>query len=242
MVGHGAAIAAARAVVPQNVEHIDSLFQELSGWSIVEEMVKPEDQSSIDRTAIAQPAICPLQIALVELWKSWGIVPTRVIGHSVGEVVAAYCAGALSLADTVRVIYHRSRLQDTTAGHGRMLATGITAREAREMIGDLADRVHITAVNSRGFMTLGGDTAPLESIGARLEREGRFMRWLKVNYAFHSHQMEPIRDQLLECLASIKPQPGNIPFVEHRVSSHGSSRCVSLYGSGKARRQECALL
>jgi len=197
----------------QTIEHIDSLFQELSGWSIVEEMVKPEDQSSIDRTAIAQPAICALQIALVELWKSWGIVPTRVIGHSVGEVAAAYCAGALSLADTVRVIYHRSRLQDTTAGHGRMLATGITAREAREMIGDLADRVHITAVNSPGLVTLGGDTAPLETIGARLEQEGRFMRWLKVNYAFHTHQMEPIRDQLLESLASIKPQPGNIPFV-----------------------------
>jgi thioester reductase-like protein len=195
------------------IEKMDTLFQKLSGWSIVEEMLKSEDQSSIDRTSIAQPAICALQIALVELWKSWGITPTRVVGHSVGEVAAAYCAGALSLEDTVCVIYHRSRLQDTTAGHGRMLAAGITPREARDMIGELADQVHITAINSPGLVTLGGDTAPLELIGERLEREGRFMRWLKVNYAFHTHQMDPIRQQLLESLGSIKPQAGSIPFV-----------------------------
>ena len=195
------------------IEKIDTLFQELSGWSIVEEMLKSEDQSHIDRTAIAQPAICALQIALVALWKSWGITPTRVVGHSVGEVAAAYCAGILSLEDTVRVIYHRSLLQDTTAGHGRMLAAGITPREAREMIGDLTDQIHITAINSPGLVTLGGDTAPLELIGARLQREGRFMRWLKVNYAFHTHQMDPIRVQLLENLASIKPQAADIPFV-----------------------------
>ena len=195
------------------IERIDVLFRELSGWSIVSEMMKSEEQSRIDLTAVAQPAICALQIALVELWKSWGIVPTRVVGHSVGEVAAAYCAGVLSLADTVRVIYHRSRLQDTTAGHGRMLAAGITPREARTLIGDLADRVHITAINSPGLVTLGGDTARLELIASRLEREGRFMRWLKVNYAFHTHQMDPIRDQLLESLASISPQAGNVPFV-----------------------------
>ena len=117
------------------------------------------------------------------------------------------------LADTVRVIYHRSRLQDTTAGHGRMLAAGITPQEARQMIGDLGDRVHITAINSPGLVTLGGDTAPLELIGARLEREGRFMRWLKVNYAFHTHQMDPLREELLDSLASIQPQAGHIPFL-----------------------------
>ena len=197
----------------RTIEQMDTLFQELSGWSIVDEMLKTEASSNIDRTAIAQPAICALQIGLVELWKSWGIVPTRVVGHSVGEVAAAYCAGALSLADTVQVIYHRSRLQDTTAGHGRMLAAGITPQEARQMIGDLADRVHITAINSPGLVTLGGDTAPLELIGARLEREGRFMRWLKVNYAFHTHQMDPIHEELLASLASIKPQAGHIPFL-----------------------------
>ena len=197
----------------RTIVKMDAIFQKLSGWSIVDEMMKSEDRAHIDRTAIAQPAICALQIGLVELWKSWGIVPTRVVGHSVGEVAAAYCAGALSLEDTVRVIYHRSRLQDTTAGHGRMLAAGITPREAREMIGDLGDRIHITAINSPGLVTLGGDTVPLELIGARLEREGRFMRWLKVNYAFHTHQMDPIREELLASLASIQPQAGHIPFL-----------------------------
>lgn len=197
----------------RTVEEIDALFQQLAGWSIIHEMLKSESASKIDQTAIAQPAICALQIALVELWKSWGVVPTRVVGHSVGEVAAAYCAGALTLVDTVKVIYHRSRLQDTTAGHGRMLAAGITPREARQMIGEHGDRVHITAINSPELVTLGGDTEPLELIAVQLERNNRFMRWLKVNYAFHTHQMEPIREQLLTSLASIRPQAGTIPFV-----------------------------
>jgi acyl transferase domain-containing protein len=97
------------------IEKIDALFRELSGWSIIEEMVKSEDKSNIDRTAIAQPAICALQIALVELWKSWGITPTRVVGHSVGEVAAAHCAGA----SVTRRYCSCDLSQKPTAGHNR---------------------------------------------------------------------------------------------------------------------------
>ncbi|MCA9008272.1 MAG: thioester reductase domain-containing protein [Planctomycetaceae bacterium] len=211
--GMGQQLLQREPVFRQTVEKIDALFQQFSGWSIVHEMQKSETESRIDQTAIAQPAICALQIALVELWKSWGVVPTRVVGHSVGEVAAAYCAGALTLEDTVKVIYHRSRLQDTTAGHGRMLAAGITPREARQLIGEHGDRVHITAINSPELVTLGGDTEPLERIAVQLEHDNRFMRWLKVNYAFHTHQMEPIREPLLASLASIRPQAATIPFV-----------------------------
>ena len=201
------------SIVKQAVSKIDGIFQQLSGWSIVEELTRTEQESNINRTAIAQPAIFALQVGLAELWQSWGIEPGRVIGHSVGEVAAAFCAGALSLEDAVQLIYQRSRLQDTTAGHGRMLAAGITPLEAREAIGDLREQVQLTAINSPNLVTLAGDIEPLETIAAKLEDEGRFVRWLRVNYAFHTHQMDPIKNELIEELAEIQPRPSKIPFV-----------------------------
>jgi thioester reductase-like protein len=228
--GMGRELLEREPIVRQTIEKIDALFQKISGWSIVEEMTRPEAESNINQTAIAQPAIFALQVALAELWQSWGIKPARVIGHSVGEAAAAYCAGVFSLEDAVQLIYHRSRLQDTTAGHGKMLAAGITAAEARTAIGDLAAQVQLAAINSPNLVTLAGDTAPLETIAAKLEAEGRFVRWLRVNYAFHTHQMESIKDELLEALAGIQPQPARIPFVSTVTGEvHPGERLDAMY-------------
>jgi thioester reductase-like protein len=197
----------------QTVESIDEHFKKLAGFSLLEEMTRDEKDSRIDRTDVAQPAIFAVQVGLAELWKSWGVRPAQVIGHSVGEVAAAYCAGIYSLKDAVQIIYHRSRLQNMTGGHGRMLAAGITASEARERIGHYADCVQVAVLNSHSLVTLAGDTQPLEEIAAGLEAAGKFNRWLRINYAFHTHQMEPIRDELLEVLADIRPQPARVPFI-----------------------------
>jgi len=197
----------------QTVAAIDELFRPLAGFSLLEEMTRSEQDSRIDRTDVAQPAIFALQVGLAELWKSWGVQPAQVIGHSVGEVAAAYCAGIYTLQDAVRIIYHRSRLQNTTGGHGLMLAAGVTASEARAMIGRHADRVQIAVFNSPSLVTLAGDTEPLEEIAKQLEATGKFQRFLRINYAFHTHQMEPIRDELLEVLAEICPRPARVPFV-----------------------------
>ena len=162
------------------LEQIDSFLKPLAGWSLIAEMSKNEDSSNINRTNIAQPAIFGLQVALAELWKSWGVQPSKVIGHSVGEVAAAYVAGAYSLEDAVKVIYHRSRLQDTTGGHGRMVAVGITETEAKKAISGREDQVQIAVINSPNLLTLAGDTAPLEEVVAELEAEQKFVRWLRI--------------------------------------------------------------
>ena len=197
----------------KTIEKIDALLQPLAGWSLLAEMQRPESESKINQTAFAQPAIFALQVGLSELWKSWGIIPEKVVGHSVGEVAAAYCAGIYSLEDAVKVIFHRSRLQDKTAGTGRMLAAGISAAEARNLIGDRIDQVQVGAINSSNLVTLAGDTQPLEAIATELEKTGTFMRWLRVNYAFHTHQMEPIKQELLEVLGDLQPCASQIPFV-----------------------------
>jgi polyketide synthase 12 len=113
---------------------IDSLFSKIADWSLLEEMNKNEATSRIGETRIAQPAIMAIQIGLTEIWKSWGVIPEGVVGHSIGEVAAAYAASALSLEQAVEVIYHRSRGQDKATDKGRMLAVGLPLDAARREI------------------------------------------------------------------------------------------------------------
>src|SRR5690606_6625556 len=99
-----------------------------------------------------------------------------------------------------------------TGGNGRMVAVGLSQAEARKAIAGREDQVQVAVVNSPGMVTLAGDTAPLEEIVAGLEKQGKFVRWLRIDYAFHTHQMEPIREELLETLKDIRPRPVSIPF------------------------------
>ena len=173
---------------------------------------RSEHQSRIDQTDLAQPAIFALQVALVELWMSWGVRPSKVIGHSVGEVAAAYCAGVYSMPDAVKIIVHRSRLQHTTFGGGRMLAAALSDEEAHATLAEYPG-VELAAINSPGLMTLAGAVEPLRRIDERLQKDGVFTRWLRGQYAFHSAQMDPFHDELLEGLATIDARPARIPIV-----------------------------
>ena len=211
--GMGRELFEAEPVYRAAIEKIDTLLQPLAGWSLVEEMSRPEDESRINRTDIAQPAIFALQVGLAELWRSRGVEPARVVGHSVGEVAAAYWAGIYTLEDAVKVIYHRSRLQNSTGGNGRMVTVGLSREKAQEVILGHEDAVTVAVVNSPSLVTLAGDTEILESIVAKLEEEQVFLRWLRIDYAFHTYQMDPIKEELLEALSDIDPHPGNIPFI-----------------------------
>ena len=128
MVGHGTGASGKGAGVPRTVERCDELTRKEGSWSLVEELHRDESSSRLQETAIAQPAIFALQIGLASLWKSWGIEPDVVVGHSVGEVAAAHLAGALSLEDAVQVIFHRGRCMDFAAAHGKMLAVALPRR------------------------------------------------------------------------------------------------------------------
>lgn len=195
------------------VARIDALLQPLSGWSLLTEMRRSQETSQIDRTDIAQPAIFALQVGLAELWRSWGVCPAAVVGHSVGEVAAAYVAGIYTLADAVKIIYHRSRLQNTTGGHGGMAAVGLPAVEAAARINGMQERVQISAINSPGLVTLAGDTEPLAAVLTELEAANVFVRRLPIDYAFHTHHMEPIQESLLAALADLQPRTASIPFI-----------------------------
>jgi acyl transferase domain-containing protein/acyl carrier protein len=194
------------------VEEADLLFQKYAGWSILEALCADAACSRMDQTEVAQPANFVLQVGLTALWRSWGIVPDAIIGHSAGEIGSAWAAGVLSLEDAVRVIYHRSRLQQLTSGEGGMLAVGLSAEDAMASLNGHHERVSLAAINSQRSVTLSGDVEAIEDIARKLDAERIFARVMDVNVPYHSHYMDRLRAELLETLGPIEPQEATIPF------------------------------
>src|SRR5690606_24395396 len=198
-------------VFAEEARRIDEVFREVAGWSIVEELRKPEEQSRVTATEVAQPANFLVQVALVALLADLGIRPAAVVGHSVGEVSAAYVTGMLSLRDAVTVSVHRARLQATTAGSGGMLAVGLAPDAARALIaGD--DRVDIAAINSPNAVTLAGAVDRLDAIAESLTEQGVFAKRLHVEVPYHSYLMEPILDKLRDALAELTVEAPRLPL------------------------------
>jgi acyl transferase domain-containing protein/phospholipid N-methyltransferase len=195
------------------VEECNRLLKPYAPWSLLEELQKDEAHSRMDQTAIAQPALFAIQVGLLALWRSWGIEPEAVAGHSVGEVAAIYAAGILSLKDAIHVIFHRSRAQERTAGTGKMAAIELGFDQAADAIAGYGGRLAIAAINAPTSVTVSGDTEALQDLLKTLEAKEIYCRLLRLNYAFHSHLMDPIRDDLLRSLQGIGPRSGSIPFV-----------------------------
>ncbi|HEX2494736.1 MAG TPA: type I polyketide synthase, partial [Steroidobacter sp.] len=142
----GRELLAQEPVFRRAIEEVSELFDRLAGWSLLHELTADERTSRIQQTHIGQPAIFALQVALAALWRSWGVEPAAVLGHSAGEMAASYISGALSLEDAVRVTFHRSRLQYRTAGQGTMLAVGISREEAAKWIARHPHAISLAAV------------------------------------------------------------------------------------------------
>jgi len=199
-------------VFQETIQRCDELLRQYADWSLLEELTASEENSHINSTQIAQCAIFSVQVALAALWRSWGIIPEAIVGHSVGEVAAAHVAGVLSLEDAITVIFHRSRLQAKTAGTGKMLAVGLSLESATLVIAGYEDRVSVGAVNSPSSVTLSGDGSALEEIAKSLELKEIFCRFLQVEVPYHSPLMEPLKAELAECLQGINPQAATIPL------------------------------
>ncbi|MFE9411001.1 SDR family NAD(P)-dependent oxidoreductase [Streptomyces sp. NPDC006704] len=197
------------AVFRAAVTQVDTVAAPLLGWSLAEELAAPADRSRLALTEVAQPLLFAVQVALVRMLEAQGIVPHSVLGHSVGEVAAAYVAGALDLEQAAQVIVGRSRTQAATAGTGRMAAVALPVDEA---VKELAawPGVEVAAVNSARDVTVAGPAAVLRALLAELTHKGVACTELDLDYAFHSAAMDPIDGPLRQELSGLRPEASRV--------------------------------
>nr|VFJ74782.1 MAG: polyketide synthase 12 [Candidatus Kentron sp. FW] len=203
----------------ETAEECDAIFRRLAGWSILAAMEADEAASRMSETQVAQPANFVIQTGLTALWRAWGITPDAVVGHSVGEVGAVHAAGVLSLEDAILVSYHRSRLQQTRAGLGTMLAVGLGEEEALALI-DGFDDISIGAINSPSTVTLSGNRETLRAVAEVLAEQEIFHRFLQVELPYHSPVMDPLEEELKACLSPLSPRKGKIPIYSTALGMH----------------------
>ncbi len=211
--GMGRELMASSAEFRREIETIDAVFAPLAGWSLVAEMQRPEADSRMALTEYAQPLLFAQQVALTAVLRGAGIRPALTLGHSVGEVAAAYVAGALTLENAVRVIFNRSLHQAKTAGTGKMAAIGLSPAEARDAISAIPGWLELAASNAPKAVTVAGDPAALEALCAAVTESGKFARVLPLQYPFHSTAMDVIKADLLASLAGLETQPSSVPFI-----------------------------
>ncbi|MFC4036649.1 amino acid adenylation domain-containing protein [Streptomyces polygonati] len=194
------------------VEAVDREIAAQAGWSLIAELSAGQDESRMAETWLAQPANFAVQTGLAALWHAHGVHPSAVVGHSTGEVAAFYEAGVYDLADAVRIVLHRSRLQQRAAGTGTMLAVGLPEAEAARRAAAFGGRVSIAAVNSPEALTVAGDEASLTAYAEALRADGVFAKLLDVQVPYHSAAMDPLKADLLAGLAGIAPRPARLPL------------------------------
>ncbi len=185
------------------------------------EIEKPTD-SLLNETAYTQPALFALEYALAELWKSWGVVPTIVMGHSVGEYVAACVAGVFSLEDGLKLIAERGRLMQSLPYGGKMVAVLADEAQVAEAIKPYIEEVSIAAVNGPRSVVVSGATQAVGKVVATLEEKGSKSKKLNVSHAFHSPLMAPLMaffQQKAEEITFFRPQIDIISNVTGQLAT-----------------------
>ncbi|KAF7445064.1 Polyketide synthase module protein [Pyrenophora tritici-repentis] len=187
----------------------DVLRQQGCQWSLVEELSRPLKQSRVGEAEIAQPATTAIQIALVDLLENFSIRPSRVVGHSSGEIAAAYAAGALSCNSAILLAYHRgvfsAKAKKVADVPGSMMAVSLNEIEAMQHLKKLTRGTAVVAcVNSSSSLTLSGDETALDELKEVLDKDDIFARKLRVDTAYHSHHMQCVAEEYQEAIGSIE--------------------------------------
>ncbi|MFI9768028.1 type I polyketide synthase [Streptomyces sp. NPDC052415] len=208
----GLDLAETEPVVRATLDDCDDLLLSEAGWSLYDVLRDP-DPARLKATDVAQPAVFAVQVALARLWRSWGVRPDAVIGHSMGEVAAAHMAGALELEDAVRLVAHRGRLMHRAAGTGRMANVELGADQLRERLAARHPEVVVATENGPASVVIAGPKEAVESAVRELADDGVNVVALPVDYAFHSPLMQPYADELAELLQGLAPSTPTVPFL-----------------------------
>ena len=244
--GCGRALHDADPVFRRVIDAVEMHWREHSDRSLREACFSAP-QGALNEVRLAQPVIFMLQCALVEWFRTWGVHPDCVVGHSSGEVAAAYASGALSLGDATRLVFHRATLQQRVSGSGRMLAIGLDRPGVERLLESLEvswrpdegppPQVEIACENAPASTVVCGREAALQPIMEALDGRNLQHSLLPGNIAFHSTAMDPIRDDALAALSFLDDCTfdAGVPFVSS-VTGERTERLDSAYWWSNIRR------
>jgi phthiocerol/phenolphthiocerol synthesis type-I polyketide synthase B len=207
--GMGRQLLADEPVFADAIADLEPDFVEQVGFSLQQVIA---DGEPVSGDAQVQPVLMGLQLALTELWRSYGVHPDAVVGHSMGEVTAAVVAGALSAADGLRVIAIRSRLMSQLAGQGAVGLLKLDAEAAEALIADYPG-VSVAGYIAPQQTVIAGPVAPVDAVIAAVSAQNRFARRVNMEVASHTALMDPILPDLRAALSDLVPSMPTIPFI-----------------------------
>lgn len=190
----------------------DAVIRTHAGWSLLDAL-QGDDERWLRQTAKLQPALWAMGVSLAALWRSWGIEPSAVLGHSQGEIASAQLAGALTLAEAGRLSCVRARLIDELAGPGGVCWAECPPDEVPELLRELGARAEIAVEESATSVVLAGEPEEIDRIVAGCEARGISCLPVPVGYAAHSPSVDPVREPLRRALADLAPVETAVPFL-----------------------------
>ncbi|MFF3868874.1 type I polyketide synthase [Micromonospora sp. NPDC001898] len=223
--GMGRELLRTSRVFRETIAACEGALSEVVDWSLGAVLRGESGTPPQQRPDVLQPTLLAMMAGLAEMWRSYGVRPAAVTGHSQGEIAAAWLAGALTLPDAIRVSALRSRLFTELSGLGGMASVGLSPDETG---GLLSRRLEIAAVNGPRSTVVSGDLEELAALLAGCARRGVRTRRLPIGYAAHSYQVESIRDRLLEGLAGIRAEAATVPYVSGVTGDWHDTAAVPL--------------
>ncbi len=190
----------------------DHRVKESFGWSLLDALFATPSASRLGHIEVSWPALVAIEIALSALLRSYGCAPARIVGHSNGEVAAAYAAGILSIDEAVQVACVQGQVMQRVHGQGGMALVALPWSQAHDALGSHRDQVCCAIEASPDSTVLSGSTQALDAVLASLDARGIPCHRIKVDVAGHSPHLRPLHDDLWRGLAGIRPRPGSTPL------------------------------
>jgi acyl transferase domain-containing protein len=197
-------------VFADTIATCDAAFAAITPWSVRAAL---DEHTLHDAAEIAQPLQFAMAVGLAALWRSFGVEPAAVIGHSLGEVAAAVTAGALTIEQGARVVMARARLVGRVSGRGGLLFVALAPAELEQRLADAAPELELAVVNGESSCAVAGGRAALDRFAAALEAEGVFVRRVHADYASHSRHMDELLEPIAEALVGLAPCSCPVEFL-----------------------------
>ena len=212
--GMGRRLLTAHPVYRDFAETFDAAFRPIAGWSTVEALMAAEDESRVDDAAVTPALTFVVQAGLAAVWEAWGVRPELLIGHSFGEVTAAYLAGALSLETVAHLVNERGLIRDRIGTEGGMAAIGLSAERLAKRLPPEA-RIEIAAYNAPSLVTVSGDGSAIDGLIAELARDDPDIvaRRLNLDFAWHSSWLAPGEQAFKSAVGEIACEPPTLPVL-----------------------------